>query len=258
MLSLPMIGNKLKRFNHNINSLGLSRASKLFLSDHRSKLEVEGCSKSLKQIVSTKPVLLIANHEHELETVALAAALPPRNDTYAIGVQALCLLGDGFSKHIIPVYVRPESTSKSEMKLVSRIGRLLGLSTNIPQDAHEFNRKSIDRAARLLSTGALVVIFPSGARKENRWHSGVGHLISKINPAADAFIVMSRISGTSELDLLRLSSTLGRFFPPLKVKFAQPIPLNQYRQINDPKKIKAHLYQKYCQTFGLEELEYNG
>ncbi len=51
---------------------------------YQTKFEVYGFDKETENILKTQPVVIAANHPYELETMALIAALPKREDAYLI------------------------------------------------------------------------------------------------------------------------------------------------------------------------------
>ncbi|MBL7150867.1 1-acyl-sn-glycerol-3-phosphate acyltransferase [Candidatus Microgenomates bacterium] len=252
---LPIVGKVFRELDLAIGEKGLPIASRDFILEHDSKLEVAGRTKEVERILRSEPVLVIANHGHEAETVALYAALLQRDDIYTVGVAAFQGIGPNFSKHLIPVYVRPSSVDPSEMKLSSRIGRALSLGTDMPENAHELNKASIARAAQIISGGGLVVMFPSGARKKNIWSPGVGHLIIGINKDCGAYIVKAHIKGTSNLDFLRLVPGLKKLMPPLRVTFAEPRSVTDYlKEKVDPKELVFQLQDEYTEWLEQEGL----
>jgi len=251
----PIVGKVFRELDLAIGKKGLPVASRDFILEHGSKLEVVGRTREVEGILKNEPVLVVANHEHEVETMALYAALLQRDDIFTVGVAALQGIGPNFSEHLMPVYVRPSSVDPSEMKLSSRIGRALNLGTDMPENAHELNKASIDRAAQTISDGGLVIMFPSGARKKNIWSPGVGHLMTNINKDCGAYIVKAHIKGASDLDFLRLIPGLKRLMPPLKVTFGKPRRVIDYfKEEVKPKELVAQLQDEYTEWLEQKDL----
>ena len=70
----PIVGRIFRELDSAIEEKGLSLASRSFILEHCRKLEVVERTEEVERVLRDEPVLVVANHEHEAETVALYAA----------------------------------------------------------------------------------------------------------------------------------------------------------------------------------------
>lgn len=250
IVRIPIIGKiakkSFKKFDADVGAHGLPKATRELFWQIKSKLEIIGKTKEIEKVLKSKPVLLVVNHEHEAEVIALCASLPDRQSIYLVGQASLKVIGPNFSQHLIPVYVKPSSFDKDEMKLTTRVGKVLNLITNIPENAQELNRKSIEKAGQVISNGGLVVMFPQGARKKSIWYPGVGHLAVSLSKNSDAYLVKAHVKGTSDLDFMRLIPGLKKVMSPLRVTFAKPRRIADYLTEDiDPKSLAKQFQDEY-------------
>ena len=244
---MPLIGNIAKMIDRIIGQQGLAAAAHELLTMMKTKLTVKKYSEAVDNVIQTGQVLVLGNHEHMLEVVALLAAMPNRKDIYTVGVAGLKGFGPNFAKHLLPVHIRPASITAHEMKLTSRIGRALGLGVAVPPNAQEINAQSIRIAAELISNGAMVIMFPSGVRKTNSvWSVGVGYLVDQIARKDKTSIVFAYVTGASNLDFLRLIPGIRCLLPKFSVTLSTPIAIKDLPVTKgSPKQIAKYLHSEY-------------
>ena len=224
---IPVVGRMVSKFDSMIGTHGLQGAMRELVRRSGGKLETSGLDPSVEDILRTKPVLLICNHPHDIETFALGAALPDREGLFFIGSHNLQGIGDNLAAHIIPVYIgKHEKGEGKQFKLSVRVGRRFKLGPDMSEEeAHQRNEQSIITAAEKIAQGHLVVIYPEGPKgKEGKWMDGIGYLLYHLCNTPDAQIVFAHVSGTSDKDILRLIPGASRFFPTVKVNFSTPMP----------------------------------
>jgi 1-acyl-sn-glycerol-3-phosphate acyltransferase len=82
---IPVVGRIVTKFDSMVGVYGLQGAMRELVRRTGSRLERGSQDSSTMEILQTKPVLLICNHPHDIETFALGAALPDRDDLFFIG-----------------------------------------------------------------------------------------------------------------------------------------------------------------------------
>ena len=244
---MPIIGKIAKVIDKTIGQQGLAAAAHELLTMMKTKLTVKKYSEAVDSVIQTGQVLVLGNHEHMLEVVALLAAMPNRKEIYTVGVAGLKGVGPNFAKHLLPVHIRPASITAHEMKLTSRIGRALGLGVAVPPNAQEINAQSIRIAAELISNGAMVIMFPSGVRKSNSvWSAGVGYVVDQISRKDESSIIFAHINGASNHDVLRLVPGIRKFLPKFTVAFSEPITVSELPFTKmKPKQMVEYLHREY-------------
>ena len=78
LFSLPVIGGYIKRFTGNIRDFGFQEGIRKEINRSGTKIEIYGKDKNLDNILSKSPILIVANHPFEIETLAVNACLPNR------------------------------------------------------------------------------------------------------------------------------------------------------------------------------------
>lgn len=224
LVKLPIVKGIVQTLNKDMGQHGLAKAFDKFLKNHAIKWSVTGLTKETLETLQKASVIVVANHEHEMEFVAVSACLPDRPDVFVIGVANLLNLGENFAKHLLPVFIRTSSVPEKEMKLTARIGRKFGLGAKAPNEkAHEFNLNSMRLAQDRLASGHLIMLFPQGVRKKSVWSPGIGHLVkSTAKNKHNTYLVRVHVAGTSDLDALRIVPIIKKVFPPIKVTVRKP------------------------------------
>lgn len=200
-----------------------------------------------KKVLQKNPVVLVANHPYEVETLALIASLPNRTDSFMVVNAKILGLIPNLDKYIIPVYISHHRNEGKRPKLSGRILNKLHKSEELsPEEEHRRNIESIALAAQKIKDGGLVSIFPEKRRQIKTWQTGIGYLIYQAKDKKSASIIMSYIEGTSELDWFRLIPFINKILPPLNIYFSEAIPINSYFKYT-PKEITNKLEEKYNQ-----------
>ena len=216
----PLIGKFLKELESDTKKSGLQAASLKAVKRTGTRLKKFG------NAPETGPTLVVANHPHDAEVLALLASLPDRPDIFIVINHIYMKASETLSKHFIPVYLTHHVHEGRPVTLSGRIvDFLLKPEKLTPDQEHELNIKSIDKAAELINKGGMVVLFPEKRYGERRWQPGLGHLLKKVDGKTK--LVFAHISGTSRKDYLRLIPGAAKMLPEIKVAFHQlPIEIN--------------------------------
>lgn len=215
----------IQTFDQMIGKYGLQGTADYLVKKTSGRLQTFGLTKDVQKILASKPVIVICNHPHDIETFALAATLPRRNDVFLVASKNLQAIGVNLARHIIPVYTQRQERGKGKhYKFSVKIGRHFNFGRKVSDtEAHQFNINSISQAAQKINRGGLVAIFPEGPRgKEGRWLDGVGYLLLQLIATKKVYVVTVYVQGTADRDIFRLVPGLGRFFPEIQVFYSQP------------------------------------
>jgi 1-acyl-sn-glycerol-3-phosphate acyltransferase len=240
----PIASSFLDKLNNKIDKVGLQEAARFLLKRFKTNLILVNLSPEIQEILSSMPVVVVANHPAEADVVALIAALPTRKDFYLIANSSFCGMMSNFDKYLIPVYVTDNLINKDNFNLKLRIFKKIHSTQEFSEkEAHKKNIQSISLAAEKVREGGLVGMFPGAGKENGEWFSGIGYLISQAK-SPDAYIVMINISGTSSLDYLRFIPKASKVFPKFKVRFALPLRMKDYLDLS-PKEIAKKLEGEY-------------
>ena len=248
----PIIGKLCHKVDLEVNKNGLKQAIQNLINRNKTIMkkvfwDVEDKENVLK-ILKNQPVLVIANHEKDSEIIPLLASLPEREDIYIIAATELMGIGNNISKHIIPIQISKEILTKSK-KFSMMIGRYFCF-------CQKFNRKktiqknieSLNKAASLLKSGAMIILFPSGVKGgKYNWGSGIGHLLSYLSDTEKEInYIQTYIEGASNLDFFRGMKKIGKILPAMGVRIAEPQRVkNILAAENHPKKLSKKLENEY-------------
>ncbi len=208
-----------------------------------------------RAVLEKAPTLIVANHPFEIEVLTLIASLPNRKDIQLIANVNLLNLVPSAKSNFIPVYVsHKKSNGYRSTWLRRKLDKLNTMETETEDVSRTKNRQSIALAAKRLSKGALVIIFPDRHSKDGHWYPGVGHVINQTTPNQDINIVFSFISGTGPKDIWRLIPGVRRFFPTIKVYFSEAMGINEYKTLS-PRETTTkleRLYRDWVNSIGEE------
>jgi len=247
-MKLPLIGAFIKRLSSNIENYGLQKACSLEIGRSETKIISFGLTDDLHLVLKNNPVIIVANHIYDIEPLAIFSQCPQRKDVYLI----INVLFTGFSKNIdqylIPVYIKHHHAKSDFFKrgsgtLVRKLHKDYEMN---PETEHQNNIESIENAAKKVNKGSLLLIFPGRRGKNHAWRDGIGHLINQVsNP--NTYIIKAYIKGSSNWDFLRLLPNVGKLLPKIQIHFASPSNINEYKKLNNGKKITKKLEEEYNQ-----------
>ncbi|OGH12810.1 MAG: hypothetical protein A2776_01295 [Candidatus Levybacteria bacterium RIFCSPHIGHO2_01_FULL_40_10] len=246
LAGLPIIKPFIKTINSDVKKFGLQKAMMNTVIRSGTNLIVKGKSSKVEHVLKNEAVVLVANHPHEVDIIALFAALSPREDTSLIISFRFMNLVPHADPYLIPVYTEHHAIKAGEEKLKRKFFRKLhNVPTFSPEEEHKKNIESIKFASEKVERGEMVVIFPNPSKDQRRsWYSGVGHMLHGVNRRKKVYVVKAYIEGTSNFDYLRLFPHAAKLLTPIKVTFSQPQNVETILK-NDPKEITRILEDDY-------------
>jgi 1-acyl-sn-glycerol-3-phosphate acyltransferase len=167
------------------------------------RMAVEG----LELLPRSGPVLVAANHDSNMDPIAVGVAARRRRQVRAL--------------------------AKSSLWEVKPLAPILTGMGQIPIERGKGDRGALDKAIEALRAGACIGVFPEGTRslgRELRARSGIGHLAAAV---PEARIVLVAISGTT--DVVRFPKR-----PRITVRFHLPAE-GDYKPGEDPGEFSARL-----------------
>lgn len=245
LAEIPILGKFFLDFDRKAGRKGIHYAALDILKRTNSKLFVFGLNNETKEILEKKPVVVASNHPYDFEILPLIAALPKREDIFAIVASDLMGMGPYTKSYFIPVFVH-KYFKQGKHKLSVKIAKLLNLGPRIRDyEASPRNRESIKDAARKVQNGGLVVIFPEGILpRGNPWLNGIGYLLTSIG-GHDAYYVKAYVEGTSHFDPFRMILR-GKLLPSFKVYFGVPEDVGSIlERISNPRELTQNLQKEY-------------
>jgi 1-acyl-sn-glycerol-3-phosphate acyltransferase len=237
----------LTQFEQQVNNTTLQLAAQAFLEAVGIKVEVFG---SIPQHGAT---LLIANHPSGIDGMVLFATVS-RPDFYQVGLAVHRLMKPAAINRILPVY-----RNQKPRDFLPNIfaPHLQSHVLDNPIETSTKNHQSIVEAARLVTVGYAVAMYPEGVAGQRpqagTWKPGIGFLVKEIvNPATQ--VVFVKIDGTRGIDLLRIlhPRLRGLLFSEIHVRVTYAAPLPLFDLIDrhaSGKMITTQLADLYAQTF---------
>lgn len=242
----PIIKPFVKAINQDVGEFGLQGAMSNAVTRSGTNLIVKGLNTKVRDVLKHEAVVVVSNHPHEVDIVALFAALPKREDISLIISSRFMNLAPKTHKYLIPVYIEHHTDKNQSDQLIEAFFKKFHpVKTYSPAEEHKKNIESIKTASEKVSKGGLVVIFPNPSKiTGSKWYSGVGHLLKGTQGKKPIYIVKAYIEGTSNMDYLRLLPYAAKVLTPIRVTFDQPMEVSGLLK-QDPKEITAHLEKKY-------------
>ncbi|MFA6603102.1 MAG: hypothetical protein WCT01_04860 [Candidatus Shapirobacteria bacterium] len=220
LTDVKLIGGWVSKFDVRVGQAGMKEAVAEVVAQTRSKLEVAYLGDSEK-VLKDQAVIIVANHPHESDVLAILGALPTRTDFRMIANSVLKGIGENLDKILIPVFVhnRMENSKGGSVKM--KVFGKIHTSTKLNSEEEKIkNRASITEASNKLDEKGALLIFPMAGSGDGSWFSGVGHMWKQTKKPEKIRVVMAKIEGTSEWDYLRLIPGFSFFFPIFRVTFS--------------------------------------
>lgn len=241
----PIIKPFVKTINRDVKKVGLQGAMVNTVTRSGTKLVIEGSTREVKRVLGEEACVVVSNHPHEVDIIALFAALPARPDTSLVINSRFLNLVPNADKYLIPVYIEHHGKRNREQIREKLFKKFHPVTTFAPDEEHKKNIQSIKNASLKVSNGELVVIFPNPTKNKNRkWYPGVGYLLKGTRREKPIYVVRAYIEGTSNLDYLRFIPHAAKLLTPIRVTFSKPILVNKMLQ-KDAKSIAAGLNENY-------------
>ena len=133
-------------------------------------------------ILKTKPCILIINHPHYIEFLLALTQMPKRQDIFLLITDSCLGLIPSLDKNLVPVHIQHHGPDNLPPKKID-LGRIFFFTPaqKTLQEAHDYNRQSIDLAAKKVNDGGVLFVCPQGLRTQNgKWFDGIGFIVSKI------------------------------------------------------------------------------
>ena len=177
---------------------------------------------------SKGPTLIISNHNGVFDTHLLLQTIN-RQDYKFVALAIYQIFGNTVRDHLFPIYRHmPWLHRLYEFPLQYEVvGTLPKIYSH--EAARIQNRKTITQAAKWVSGGGALSLFPTGSvgtvTDGYEWKPGIGHLVKQItNPKTQ--VVFAHIEGTRKSDVGAYLNPLLRkvlFRPqPLSVEYSKP------------------------------------
>ncbi len=245
LATLPILGNVIRNIDSDIGKIGIQKTMAKIIKNNGTKLLIINKNKELKNILKTRPVVVVANHPYEAEVLVLLASLENRKDINLIISSSFSNVTPNIDKHLIPVHIYNRQVCKKgpniKFRLIRKIHKTKALTC---EDEHKKNIDSINLASKKINKGELVVLFPSGGGVDGKWFNGIGHLINGVKNKNNAYIVKAHIQGTSNKDYLRIIPGIAKLLPKFRVNFDEAIPMKIFKDF-EPKAITLSLETGY-------------
>jgi len=245
ILNFPVVGKFIRDVNYELTNLGWQETSRRLMKRTHTKLLLHNLTPEIASVLKEKSVIIVANHPHDMEVLALIAALPSREDIYVVFNAMFTGLNTEVDKHLIPVYIRHHSYGKSGKTFLNKLLDTYRPQTvDSPEIEHQKNIQSIRKAAEKVRGGGLVIIYPGRRSPDGNWYPGVGHMVREVGKMQDTYIVQVHTEGTSSWDYLRLLPFAGRILPKIHIYFSGPRLIQDF-VTDDGKTITHKLQEKY-------------
>ncbi len=226
----PVIGALINRIDREIAQHGINLALKKAIDRSRSRIKLEGMTKTVKKILTDQPVIVISNHLYFSDPMIIVSILPTRRSTFAVANSFFLGLGMNIDYHILPIFMHhywTETGSRLSRWLMQVVYFFSRQPTHSFAINHALNQETINQATNLLTRNALIIFFPED-RKHQRWFKGIGHLVKKTNSLPHhqpVYLVFIKLTGISKWDCLRLLPGLGKWLPKISLKIIHHFPL---------------------------------
>ena len=205
-----------------IKKHGLTEAIRKLQETFGVRVKVMSQPKGTADILEKGPVLIVANHPWDQEPVALLSTLPNRKDIFLIASHRLKKF-EHLGQHILPVNIalhQKESDKRSLSVILGKLRRMPKASLGLAKSSV----RSLALASEKLNQGGIVLIFPQGVYKDNKWQQGIDRVVRDVDNL-NAKMVFSHIKNTSNWDYLRFIPVLGRLIPDIEISFSGPLEL---------------------------------
>jgi hypothetical protein len=161
--------------------------------------------------------LLLGDHRDKIEFAPLLALLGAlgREDVHVVAkpfswtARVIASLGQRSAGMVLPVV--PGTLARCRIGIVNRdLAWRISQRRSLPtmQDLRRLNTESITQAARLVTAGSLVTLFPAGGvvnAARRQWRRGAGVIIKEVSPALrpEIQVLLFRFDDFSPMRLVR-------------------------------------------------------
>lgn len=234
----------LRRINQNIEENGFAEAFSRVVKSISRKMDVQRHPDAFRTL-SEDPVLLITNHPAELDTLILLGSMPKRKDIFMLINNSFISVLPAFDPHCIPVYVKYRTQGDERETLRARILRKIHYHPVYSiEDSKNKNKESINKAARVIDEGGVVLLAPGFGNKDKEFKIGLGYMLNALPNAEKVKIMMTHISGTSKIDYFRMFTPIKRILPRFRIIYSEPAEAKHFVS-GDPKTDTRKLQDYY-------------
>jgi len=255
--SLPLIWSLCRKIDKSIKKFWIHKCVKILIKYNRSRIwktiwDTSDIEKT-QDILKNKWVLIVANHNFDMEMIPLLNTLPERKDFYMVASSNFLQIWENLSSHLIPIYFSNKKMGTWNKFSWKVLNILKKSNTNTNEQNSELNRKSMERVVELLNKNAMILIFPSWIKwwKHESWSDWIWYLINDLKKLENKEIYLTKafIKWHSIFDLLRFFKYTWLFLPKLTVHIKEP-KLIKNLDLNDelhPKSITKILQDVYSE-----------
>lgn len=237
-------GKLMHKIDLDIKQNGLGKAMESIFSKTHTEIILNKECIEVDKALEKEPTLVICNHPSEAEVLVLLMELGKRKDLYMVVNHNFTNILPTLDSHIISVYISDrlvKDKSNWKFRIMKKIHKVDHFGK---EECHSKNIKSIEKASKKISEGALVAIFPAAGVKSGKFLDGVGYIIKNLTNKSKAKLVMAHVRGTSTWDYLRFIPLVNRIMPAIKINFAKPIDIFKYSK-EDAKMITSEVERDY-------------
>ncbi len=253
-------------FNARIARNGLSEASRWLLADSGVPWKAE-FPESGRDLLDSGPLVIYGNHPSLATPFILAAVLEHPRLGYISSAYVNKLL-PAMVPHLFAVeLIRHQQVRNRPGSGAAHLIAHMLLADIYERPSREVaraaNREVISNAAKHVTQGGALVIYPAGGGKDRLWYPGIGRLCSDLLREAEhtLYLVPVRVDYNSHarvycaLSDKRYARRKTRRFNrrPVLLRLARPLPFRDLEQLQDAssQEIAAVLQQHYNMLFGV-------
>jgi len=240
------IRSLLEKANFLVSAYGPQQAALLALRQHKVHISVSKLTSETQRVLTYERVIVICNHNYDIEPIVLMSALPNRDSVRIIVNTVYLGLIPSIDTYLIPVklnhIVNPQGLMHKVQDLRYGTNRFEAMSR---EQNHSHNIVAIDTASKQIDKGSMIVIFPFPSwAPHGEWYTGVGHMLFNTSCEKPIYVLNVNILGTTNYDWLRFLPFANKLLPPLRIVFDEPYQVNELRSQNG-KQITRQLERKY-------------
>jgi hypothetical protein len=229
-----------------VSAYGPQQAALQGLKQSKVYVSVSGLTSETQRVLTYERVIVICNHDYDIEPILLMSALPKRDSSRIIVNTVYLGLIPSLDKYLIPVnlshIVNPQGLMHKVQDLRYGTNRFGSLSR---EKNHTQNITAIDTASKEIDKGSMVIIFPFPSwAPQGKWYTGVGYMLKNTSSNKPVYVLNVNIKGTNTYDWLRFLPFANNFLPSLKMAFDVPYQANELRLL-DGKEITQRLEKRY-------------
>lgn len=237
---------RIEQLDSDVAEFGISQAIRDLLKRSRIRYRISQLDPDVERLLSNERVVVICNHDRDIEPILLLASLPKRDFLRLIVNKVYLGLVPGLDRYLIPVNINHTFTPKGLVHRIQESRYGVEISHNPPiGERRKYNDVNMKKASEMIDAGSMVIIFPfPWWAPQGSWFTGVGHLIHQTSTSESIYVLNADVKGTSKYDWLRFVPLVSWLFSPLTISFGMPYRVNDIRDL-DGKIITRILQDRY-------------